>query len=240
MLALTSRSCTFNPPGNSGFECAKASHGHGRRISDARIHAYRSSDEARNSLNTSPTFEAPHLRHFVLYYFASPIGSPSLSTAVHLVTLLLRWIQPLPYPSPNNLLDKLSHLPQLEILQIGFRCPVPKRDIQRRLWHKPVNIRVTLPNLNWFSFAGVSAYLEALISHMATPLVMTLNVHFFNQLSYPMPRLLQFLTTAESLRFNSARFCFHRGGVAVCAFPPSETTAFAFYMHILCDTSTGK
>jgi hypothetical protein len=47
---------------------------------------------------------------------------------------------------------------------------------------------------------------------MTTPLLMTLKVHFFNQLSYPIPRLLQFPTTAENLRFNSARFCFHVKG----------------------------
>ena len=150
-----------------------------------------------------------------MYHFASPIGSPLLSTAVHLVTLLLRWVQLPPYPPPNNLLETLSHLPQLETLQIGFRCPIPNRDIERELLHKPVNICITLPNLHWFSFADVSAYSEALLSHMATPLLMTLKVHFFNQLSYPTPRLLQFLTTAENLRFDSARFCFHGRDVVV-------------------------
>jgi hypothetical protein len=80
-------------------------------------------------LTLPPMFEAPHLRHLVLYHFASPLESPLLTTATGLVTLLLRWIHPSSYPHPNHLLETLARLPQLETLQIGFRSPIPNRDI---------------------------------------------------------------------------------------------------------------
>ena len=51
--------------------------------------ARRSPDQALYSLDTSPKFEAPQLRHIVLYHFAFPIGSPLLASAVGLSTLLL-------------------------------------------------------------------------------------------------------------------------------------------------------
>ena len=70
---------------------------------------------------------------------------------------------------------------------------------------------------------------------MTTPLLETLKIHFFNQLSYAVPRLLQFITTTNALRFSTARFCFHDGGVAVWIFPHSETTVFAFYIHVACE-----
>jgi len=73
---------------------------------------------------------------------------------------------------------------------------------------------VTLPNLRWFSFWGISTYLEALLPHTATPLLRTFNIHFFNQPNFSVPRLLQFMTTTKNLRFSSAKFLFHHEEVA--------------------------
>lgn len=182
-----------------------------------------------------PKFEAPKLRHIVLYHFASPIGSPLLASAVGLSTLLLRWIHPSTYPHPNHLLQTLSLLPQLQTLQVGFRSPSPNNNIRREVSLKWIITHVTLPNLRWFAFAGVSEYLEALLSHMTTPVLVTLKVHFFHQLSFPVPSLQQFMTITENLRFSIARFCFHDGGVAVWIYPRSETTLFSFYVHVLCE-----
>jgi hypothetical protein len=49
------------------------------------------------------TFQAPQLRHLILNHFTSPIGSPFLTSAVGLVTLLLRWIHPSTYPHTFSL-----------------------------------------------------------------------------------------------------------------------------------------
>lgn len=161
------------------------------------------------------TFEAPHLNLLILNHFVSPIGSPLLTTAVGLLTLALRWIHPSTYPHPNQLLEQISLLPQLEALEIGFCSPVPNREIERQLLHGQITTHVTLPNLLWFSFWGISAYFEALLPHVTTPLVKDFKVHFFSQLSFSVPRLLQFMMTAENLRFISVRFLFYYEAVAV-------------------------
>jgi hypothetical protein len=165
-----------------------------------------------------PTFEAPHLRRLSLSYFASQIGSSLLSTSTGLVRLLLDWIHPSTYPHPNDFLQQLASLPQLENLEISFRSPVPNRDIGRQLLDDPITIHVTHINLRVFDFVGVSDFLEAVLPHLATPLLETFRVQFFNQLRFPVPHLPQFMLTAEKLRFGRAVLIFHHEAVLLRAF----------------------
>jgi hypothetical protein len=147
-----------------------------------------------------PTFEAPQLRHLWLDHFTSPIGSPFLSSAINLVSLILRWIQTSTYVQPESFLRAISLLPHLEQLEIESQLT-------------PITIQVTLPNLHRLIFQGISSYLEILLPQMTTPLLQVLHVNFFNQLSFSVPRLLQFLITAEHLRFSCAMVLFYREGV---------------------------
>jgi hypothetical protein len=180
------------------------------------------------------TFEAPHLRHLILDHFSSPIGSPFLTTAIGLVALSLRWTHPSTCPHPNHFLQTLSLLPQLQTFEIGFRSPVPKRDIERQL-DVPIITHITLPNLRWFDFEGVSTYLEALLPYMTTPLLETLKVHFFNQLTFSVPHLLYFMRTAENLRFSSAKFVFYHEAVGVFVYPSMGATSANFYVEVTCE-----
>ncbi len=180
------------------------------------------------------TFQAPQLRLLALEHFASPIGSPLLTTAVGLSTLSLRWIHPSAYPHPDHLLQTLSLLPQLRLLEIGFRFPVSKRDIERQLLQSPIITHVTLPNLHFFGFAGVSVYLEALLPHMTTPVLETLIVQFYNQLTFSAPRLLQFMTTADNFRFNRVEFLFYHEAVAVYVYS-SVGTGVCFTVDVYCE-----
>jgi hypothetical protein len=183
------------------------------------------------------TFEAPQLRFLFLKQFASPIGSPLLTTAAGLSILSLCWIHPSTYPHPNQLLQTLSLLPHLGVLQISFHSPVSKRDIERQLLQSPIMTHVTLPNLYNFDFGGVSIYLEALLLHMATPILKTLEVQFFNQLTFSVPRLLQFLSTADNFRFSSVRLLFYHEAVAVFVHPNVSvgTNIDSFYVYIYCE-----
>jgi hypothetical protein len=179
-----------------------------------------------SSLALPPQLEAPHLRNLCLTHFASPIGSPLLSTTTGLVILSLEWIHPSTYPHPNDFLRQLLLLPQLEEIDIGFRSAIPSRDIEEQLLHTPVVQRVTLPNLRVFSFnlrvfsfMGISAFLEALLPRLTTPLLETFRVRFFNQPSLSVQFLLHFMTTAEKLRFSEAGFLFYHEGVAMFLYP---------------------
>jgi hypothetical protein len=181
------------------------------------------------------TFQAPQLRHLILDRLASPIGSPLLASAIAPVTLLLGWIHPPTYPHPNHVLQMLSHLPQLQILQISFSSPILDHDFERELLHMPIITDVTLPNLRWFSFWGISTYLEALLPYMTTPLLQTFIIHFFNQPSFSVSRLLQFLTTTKNLRFSGAKFLFHHEEVAAFLCSRVGDRVSKFNVEVICE-----
>ncbi|KAI0295737.1 hypothetical protein BC826DRAFT_269012 [Russula brevipes] len=178
-------------------------------------------------------FRAPHLLHLVLNV-ACPIRSPLLTTMAGLVTLSLNNILPSTYFHPTDLLPRLSLMPQLETLGISFHSPVPNRDVERRLSHTPTMAHVTLPNLRWLGFQGVSAYLEAVLSRINTPVLEKLQILFFNQLTYAVPHLLQFMTTTENLRFRSAKFTFHERAVVVTAYPREGDSIYTLMIVVRC------
>jgi hypothetical protein len=186
-----------------------------------------------DTLLTLPAmFRAPQLRLFILGFFSSPIGSPLLVTAVNLAALAVRFMQPSTYPHPNDLLQPLSLLHNLETLEFGFCFPVSKREVERRLSHAPTLDHVTFPNLHWFSYWGVSAYLEALLPHVAAPLLEKFRVHFFNQPSFSVPRLLQFMAPMESFKFRGVRLLFYHEAVAM--FVDLGTGIEDCFMQVLC------
>jgi hypothetical protein len=179
------------------------------------------------------TLQAPHLRHLLLHGFAHPIRSRLLTTALGLVTLDLCMIHPSTYFHPNALLQWISLMPQLETLGIAFRFPVPGRDVERQLTHTPIMTAVILPNLHWFGFRGVSTYLEALVPRITTPRLEKLDIWFFNQLTFSLPRLLQFVNTTENLRFDRAEFVFYAERVAVWVYPRGAEM-HALFINVFC------
>ena len=173
-------------------------------------------------LRLPETFRAPHLRHLVLAGFALPMGSRLLATAVGLVTFGLVVEHPSAYFRPNILLQWLSFMPQLEMLQIYFYFAVPNRDVERQLMNAPNMRHVTLSNLRLFRFKGVSAYMEAVVRRITTPRLKNLDIQLFKQLTYSVPYLMQFINTTENLRFDSAIFQFFGDGVEVKLYPREE------------------
>ena len=178
------------------------------------------------------TLQAPHLRRLTLIGFALPIGSRLLTTAVGLASLCLSMNDPSTYFRPNALLHWLSFMPQLEMLAIFFFFPVPNREIERQLTPTPI---ITLPNLCLLSFGGVSAYLEALVHRIITPRLEKLEIEFFNQLMFSVPRLVQFMNTTENLRFDIAKFLFFDDRVYMLVYPPGEAKMKApFFINVTC------
>jgi hypothetical protein len=181
------------------------------------------------------TLRAPHLRHLLLLAFALPVGSRLLTTAVSLVTLSIFMAHPSTYFHPNTLLQWFSLMPQLETLMIAFLLPVPSRVVERQLTHTPITAPITLPNLRLFRFRGVSAYLEALVHRITTPRRETLDIGFFNQLTFSAPRLLQSMSIAENnLRFESAKFEFSDDRLDVEFYPRVEAETYALSITVDC------
>lgn len=181
----------------------------------------------------SQTFQAPHLRHLVLDNVICPITSPLLTPTAGLVTLSLMEIRSSANLHPHDLLQRLTLMPQLETLGIDFHSPIPSRDIERQLRRMPV-VHVTLPNLRWFGFRGVSAYLEALLPRITAPLLEKLQILFFNQLTFPVPHLLEFIRSSENLTFSSARLTFHEGGISTWVYPYEGAKMYALYVDVAC------
>jgi hypothetical protein len=94
---------------------------------------------------------------------------------------------------------------------------------------------MSLPNLRFFDFGGVSAYLEALVSHMNAPLLKTLSITFFNQLTFPVSHLGQFVTTAENIRPNTVRFLFYHKAVFVFMYFSLSTPEHTLYLRVGCE-----
>ena len=182
------------------------------------------------------TLQAPNLRHLYLVGFALPMGSRLLTTAsaVGLVTLCLVMINPSTYFHPNILLRWLSFMPQLETLMVLFLFPVPNRDIKRQLPHTPITTPIALPNLHYFQFRGVGTYLEALVHRITTPRLEKLRIWFFNQLTFSVTRLLQFVNATENLTFKSVKFIFFDDNVCVEVYPHDEAKMYALSIIVSC------
>jgi len=188
-----------------------------------------------NTTVTLPqAFRAQQLRQLILINFATPIGSPLIATAPDLVTLTLDYIHPPAHFSPHELIAQLSFMPRLETLGVTFHSPGQDSALETQLSETPITQHVTLPHLRWFAFGGKNVFLEALLPHITTPLLKRLQVIFFNQLLFSVPCLLQFMRSAEHLRFSSLSISFLGAVVVVRAFPHEGAKVDAFYMHVNC------
>ncbi len=192
-----------------------------------------SPNEDCTALVLPKALQAPHLRHLVLHGFAIPIGNRLLMNAVGLVTLYLYMEHPSAYIQPNVLLRWLSLMPQLEMLRIGFSFPVPNHDVVRQLTRTPTAAHITLPNLRRFWFRGVSAYLEAVVRYITVPHLERLEIYFFNQLTFSLPHLLDFLNTTETLEFGRAEVELYSGRSVDLTVYPRETWAYALRIQVL-------
>jgi hypothetical protein len=177
------------------------------------------------------TFQAPNLRNLTLWPASLPIGSPLLTTTAGLVALMLSDIPASAYFPPSYLLARLSLLPQLEKLSVGFKFPITNRDVEGPLHQTPD--MTTLANLRWFVFYGESAYLDDIVAWITAPSLNFLHLEFFNQLSVTVPRLLQFMQTSASLRFSVVELTLDEDSVYVNADPLRVISPLD--LRIVCD-----
>ena len=181
------------------------------------------------------TFHA-HLRRFILINFSLSVGSPLLTntTAASLVTLVLQRIHPSAYFRPNALLQRLSLIPHLETFIFGFDSPVHNRDVERQLLRELDMTPITLPNLRWLGFKGASAYLEAVLPQITTPLLERLEISFLNQLIFSVPHLLRFMDDAENFNFGSAILTFHEESLYMNGYPTEGARVYALQLEVGC------
>ena len=190
---------------------------------------HRPAIEPITSLNFPETFRAPHLRQLLLKNFATPIESPSLTTMPNLTTLYLFGIPSSAFFHPDVLLQRLSLMPQVETLGVGFNL---SRDVERQLLRTAIMTQVTLPNLRWLAFRGSSAYLEVLLPWVTAPLVEKLRIYFFNRIIYSIPHLRQFMATARNLRLKTAMIYFYNDCLTVKAYSNMEAMLYNLGLEV--------
>jgi hypothetical protein len=76
--------------------------------------------------------------------------------------------------------------------------------------------------------------LEALVHRITTPRLENLQILFFIQLTFSVPRLLQFVNATENLTFKSAKFWFSDKFVDVEVYPHEEAEVYAFSITVKC------
>jgi len=150
----------------------------------------------------------------------------------NLVNLFLNMIPPSAYFHPNALLQRLSLIPRLEIFGIALISQFPNGDVAKKLLRTPITMHVTLPSLRWFAFQGVSDYLEAFLLRVTIPLLERLQVKFYNQLTYSIPNLQEFMSAAGNLRLNAATLTFAVDYVVVIAYPYKGARTFSLEMTL--------
>jgi hypothetical protein len=191
-------------------------------------------EDKRTVLILPETLQIPHLRHLAINC-SVPVRYPLLGTAAGLVQLGLALYHPSTYFQPTVLLQSLSLMPQLEILLIFFHFPVP-RDVERQLMRTPIMMtHVTLPNLRIFALQAVSAYSEAVLSRITASRLEVFQICYPKQLTFSIPRLLQFMGRTESLRFDRAEFHFYSERVYVEVNPlEAKMPVAAFFIKVDC------
>ena len=176
-------------------------------------------DHTHFNLTLLETFQAPRLRRLELIGVVCTVRSPFLTTAVGLVTLILDRIPPSAYFSPEDLILCISLLPQLEMFSIKFLSPLPAHGVGMRSLQTSIMTYVSLANLRRFAFKGTSAYLEELLSHIATPFLKKVEIGIFDQSDISIPHLQHFINTTEKFRFNCAMLKFKDKLISVEAYP---------------------
>jgi hypothetical protein len=135
---------------------------------------------------------APRLQNLELYGIPFP-GLPNLLlSATHLVTLRLTNIPHSGYFSPEAMVTALSTLTSLEHLYLAFHSPRSCPDQASR--RPPPSTCSVLPVLTWFTFKGVSEYLEDFVARIDAPQLNKLRITFFNDIVFKTPQIMQFIS----------------------------------------------
>jgi len=172
---------------------------------------------------------APRLQEFTLQDTPFPALPNLVLSATHFHKLRLLNIPHAGYISPQAMVTFLFALPNLKSLTIGFASP-ESRPLQMR---PPPLTRAVLPSLTNFQFDGASEYLVDFIAQIDTPLLNRLDMTFFSDLVFDIPRLYKFLDRADGRKpFVRAELRLQLG--QVMAFLESSS---AFEMDIVCNVS---
>ena len=194
----------------------------------------RSQSETRTGLVLPKKLQAPLLHHLTLSNITLPTESQLLRHAESLITLTLLNFPATAEFHPEHLVAQLSAMSHLEMATIHFCTATPNREVKRRLLSAPVT-HITLPRLKLLVLRGGSAYLEGILRRLSAPVLSTLSVEFFNQLTFDLRPLQEFVRSTGEPGFRSAKMRFDKEFFSVIVDPYVERTgAYPFLLQVSC------
>ena len=150
---------------------------------------------------------ASRMRTISLDHVPFPGLPKLLLSTTRLHTLFLWSIPHSGYFSPEAMVTALSTLTSLELLEIEFLSHRSFPDPASR--RPPPSTRSVIPVLTYFSFKGVSEYLEELVARIDTPQLNRLFITFLNDVVFDTPQLIHFINrTPKSRALEKAHITF--------------------------------
>ena len=142
---------------------------------------------------------APHLREIRLDGIAFPFPEirQALLSTNNLVVLHLSKIPNDVYFSPEDLVNGISTLVQLERLTVGFYSPDSRPTPSMT---RPRHQRASLPSLAFLVFDGTSEYLEEFMARIDLLALSTIHIKVFNDIVFEFPQFCEFMTRLNQPR----------------------------------------
>ncbi|KAI0271310.1 hypothetical protein BC834DRAFT_966815 [Gloeopeniophorella convolvens] len=152
-----------------------------------------------------------------------------LDPLTNLLSLRLERIHAHPSLTPDTFLGLLRAVPRLERLIFSF---LPSSDIPTPTLTTPAHsgdLHSTLPKLTTFHYRGRPEYLEGVVDDAEAPLLRDLQLTLFGEFSTDLtvPRLCQFITESELLRYPVATIFFTASSFGLWVGPRPYSSAQA-------------
>ena len=177
---------------------------------------------------------APRLEDVELLSIPFPGLPKLLLPTTHLVRLQLYDIPHSGYISPDAMVAALSTLTSLNVLWLRFESPESCPDLETR--RLPPSTRSVLPVLTYFSFKGVTEYLEDLVTDIDAPQLNKLSITFFNDSVFETPQLIQFISrTPVSSALKNAHIALRDDNARVIFRPHTYASGYVLKVSIICE-----
>ena len=175
---------------------------------------------------------APRLEYLRLDSIPFPGLPKLLLSATNLVGLSLDHIPHSGYIAPDGMVAALSTLIRLKYLTLRFESPRSCPDQSSR--RPPPSTRSVLPGLIYFSFKGVSEYLDDLVACIDAPQLNTLFITFFNDTLFDKPQLVRFISHTPMSKALGNAYIFLRDRNAEVEFLSQTSEEVVFFVKVLC------
>ena len=180
-------------------------------------------------------FVAPQLRVLHLQNITISRGSLLLANATNLSSLRLESIPDFDYFPPEYLVECMASMPHLDNISISFLPNSPLPDTVVELPHTHIT-RVALPRLSMFIYAGISLYLENLLTRISAPFLQDFRFTTSSKEVLAVNRLSTFLSTIENPNIGTAVVSFSPVSVTISFHPKQPSVAPPYFVFTVLHT----